>query len=687
VAKLWPSLSVLLVVVMLLFLAPTLLLLPAQIVSADGAAVTQEVAGSLSFNESLPGEWWPFTAGDNGINATYGLYFAQYTRADVKRTAAQGVVPNCAFRNYTTASGSVSGSLSGSLSLAWIAFNFNLKYPNTTLYHDYGTGAHFGWMAGRGHFYATNTSNNFTFAFIADFDSDNGNMSNAMGKGFLMSVEENGTFGKTNGTDPETNKIIGDFNFTKSGANYTATYNFRIYPPNEVYDLSWLNVTGGVVQEPTDDISAPLALLDFETDGPQVTPTNMTTDFEEVGWGKDSPKVVTTGRLGVGGDMVVARNTALYLELDGLNSTVRIMGTTINNIYIDDTNTGNRTGDGSPYGKLWELLALFIPNQLLPVNDNFTQEGYTLTPFGMLYEGTQCYAGTENFAFATINISSSLSDALQWSVDHSYGLYPTPKVTSVIPASASPGATLNVTITGKYFLRADNYVANSGSVSFGPNITVNSYTIKNSSAIGNEITANITIAGDAPTGARNVNVTSCFGYSSGSGTDPYETGTKVDGFSVVTAGSGVEGHVSFLRSKLSPDPTWETGLVVRGFVGGSKVWEQSTTTNDTGVFTITGLTPGTYDIGIKNGTTLSKVVTGVVLNSTAVVDFGALLEGDIAVPKDNKCNILDLSALGGVFGTTTSIGGPGDLNRDGKVNILDLSALGGNFGLVGQLPW
>jgi C1A family cysteine protease len=166
-----------------------------------------------------------------------------------------------------------------------------------------------------------------------------------------------------------------------------------------------------------------------------------------------------------------------------------------------------------------------------------------------------------------------------------------------------------------------------------------------------------------------------------------ENKTVTAHFAVVT-GATLVGNATFLRKEAPPDPTWQAGLVVRGFVGGNKTWERNVTTNDTGVFTITGLTPGTYDIGMKNHTTLSKVVSGVTLSSTANVSFGDPKEGD--VNDDNKCNILDLSALGSSFGL--NIGPPpynkwADFNRDDKVNILDLSALGGNFGLNGQQPW
>ena len=508
--------SIFAVLTLLILLAPAVILAPGGNV-AQADAVTEEIEATFSFNETALGDWWTFMAGEGGIQPP-GPCLEQYTRENVVRSNT--TLANCGFRNYTTGSGNVTGGgLDGNLSLAWLTFNFNQKYPyNTTespLYHDYGSGAHFGFMVGRGHI-----SSDLTFVFVADFDSDNAAMSNVVGKGFLTSVEENGTFAG--------HKIIGDFNITKTGASYTGTYNLRIYPPNEVYDLGLLNVTGGVLGEWRDPIATPLALLDYMSDGPYPTPLNKTTDFEEIAWGRDPIKTVTTGHLGVNGTMDLSRNTALYLEV--MTTSVRIQGTTACNLYINDTDTGVRAGDGSSYGDLYELLLLYIPDQQLPLGEFFYQQnGYTFTPFGMLNPSTECYAGTEYYAFTGVAIESTLGTvAQQWSVDHSYGLYPHPKVASVTPGGGMPGATINVTIKGKYFLRAagqkSGWVPNSGSVDFGPGITVNSYSIKNSSPIDNEITASITIAGDAATGSRDVNVTSCFGYSNSTGTAPYLSG-------------------------------------------------------------------------------------------------------------------------------------------------------------------
>jgi hypothetical protein len=71
-----------------------------------------------------------------------------------------------------------------------------------------------------------------------------------------------------------------------------------------------------------------------------------------------------------------------------------------------------------------------------------------------------------------------------------------PTMNSVSPGQAAQGQTLNITITGANFLGAT-------AVSFGSGITVNSFTVTNST----EIVANITVGANATVGPRNVSVT------------------------------------------------------------------------------------------------------------------------------------------------------------------------------------
>lgn len=71
-----------------------------------------------------------------------------------------------------------------------------------------------------------------------------------------------------------------------------------------------------------------------------------------------------------------------------------------------------------------------------------------------------------------------------------------PTITSVSPSKGAQGQTLAMTITGTSFTGAT-------SVSFGPRIAVNSFTVNSST----EITGNITIGASAPLGPRDVEVT------------------------------------------------------------------------------------------------------------------------------------------------------------------------------------
>ena len=687
--KLGKAFSILVVFTLLILLAPAVMLAPpGNVAQADGVCNnTKQIEATFTFNEVEPGDWWPFTAGSGGIQPP-GPDLEQYTRDHV----IVGVnLPGCGFRNYTTGAGTVAGDLNGSMDLSWLSTNFSMKYNNAPqLYHDYGETAHFGWMMGRGHYYEEgNTTNNFTFVFALDFDSDP-DITNAVGYGLMLSVEENGIFGPMSNPPELRHKIIGAFDFTKSGAVYTWNLHLRNYDPSEVFDLGILTVDGGVLQENTDAIHAGVDLLNFKVHGPHPTCHNVTTDFEEVTWGRDPIKTVTSGHLGVGGEMDITRNTILYLEINLGAGTVRIQGTTGNNIYVNDTDTGVRAGDGSKYGELYELLLLYIHDQTLPIGEFFSQFGYTFTSFEMFNMSTGWYEGSENFADARIDIESAVGVSLQHSVDHSYGLYPHPKVENVGPPGGKENTTMDVTISGKYFLRAagakSGWVNNSGSVDFGENITVNSYTINTNSPINNSITANITIAADAPPGPRVVNVTSCFNYTNGNGTAPYLSG--LGSFSVVAGNATLEGHISYISRGTAPDARWAQPFTVRCFEQGNlnnELWSQNATTDNNGVFTITGLAPGTYDIGIKNYTCLSELNTSVTLtnNITNVVDFGTTNEGDSN--GNDAVTGMDFSILAGVFNTAPA-GNPNcDFNRDNAVTGMDFSLLAGNFNTVGPL--
>jgi len=679
----------------------------------NGEAVTEEIEAAFSFTVTSAGSWHTYELGSGGVqpvgNERLGL--VQYTRQNVELWGAAQRVPGCEFREYTTGSGTTTstvGELNGTLTMEWISNRFNRTYDHTPIY---ATTTDFGWMWGRGRF-DEGGGDSFAFVWIADFDC-NDDMTAATGKGFMHSVEENGRFGDMGNPIEARHHIMGTLDIVLSGGTYSGSFHLRNYPPNEVYDVGAINITGGVLQELTDDIAPQLTILNVTTDGPMNTPTDLEQQpgFEEIAWGKDPIKIVTASpRLGSNGTMDLTRNTLLYLNqsVDAENNTwVRIQGNPACVLHIDDTyNVTNNTEGGD--GELYEILLLSLPYDMLKVQPLaplfFDQAGYTFCPFGTVNGqptaqiGT--YMGAESFADAVIYIEATVGEADQFSIDVSYGLYAHPKVSSnsVTPNSGKPGDTMNVTITGKYFLRATNKtpdgtpMPNSGSVDFGPNITVINYKIDNATnPIDNSITATISIDGDAPIETRNVTVTSCFGYSNGNGVAPYKSGTLVDGFSIVAGNATLEGHISYLSRGTAPDPKWAQPFLVRIFQAGNldnELWSGTASTDNNGVFTITGLSPGACDIGIKNCTCLSELNASVTLanNVTNVVDFGTTREGDSN--GDDAVVILDFSILAGAFGSTPASGNwnPNcDFDRNGAVVILDFSLLAGNFGQAGPL--
>jgi len=150
---------------------------------------------------------------------------------------------------------------------------------------------------------------------------------------------------------------------------------------------------------------------------------------------------------------------------------------------------------------------------------------------------------------------------------------------------------------------------------------------------------------------------------------------------VITA--TLEGHVTFPGRVSPPDSGWIEDFTVRFFQGGSETgWSPiNATTNNTGVFNITGLDPGTYNVSIKNWTCLSELVTGVTLTAgnTTVVDFGTTREGDCN--GDNWVTLEDRSLLYAGWDTEEVIQGGCycDLNRDGWLTLEDRSLMYANW--------
>jgi len=143
----------------------------------------------------------------------------------------------------------------------------------------------------------------------------------------------------------------------------------------------------------------------------------------------------------------------------------------------------------------------------------------------------------------------------------------------------------------------------------------------------------------------------------------------------------LQGRVGLQRpGKPVPDPSWVVSLTVT-FNGTPH--PEMVLTDQEGRFTLEGLTPGTYVVGVKNFHALSKVRSNVQLTAgtNPEVYFDILLEGD--ADDNDVVNITDFSILKDGF---NPVNDPrADFTQDGTVNISDFSLLKDNFGGTGDL--
>jgi len=118
------------------------------------------------------------------------------------------------------------------------------------------------------------------------------------------------------------------------------------------------------------------------------------------------------------------------------------------------------------------------------------------------------------------------------------------------------------------------------------------------------------------------------------------------------------------------------------------VWQGNRTTNNTGWFNITDVPVGTYDIGIKNWTCLSEVVSNVTVigGVGAVVDFGTTREGD--VNNDDYVGLDDYTLIVAAYDSVPGSGNWNDccdFNRDSYVGLDDYTVLVNHYDMIGEL--
>ena len=118
--------------------------------------------------------------------------------------------------------------------------------------------------------------------------------------------------------------------------------------------------------------------------------------------------------------------------------------------------------------------------------------------------------------------------------------------------------------------------------------------------------------------------------------DDYLNWTRVvNGTVEVVPSATLEGNVTF-TGRGGPGLKWIESFNVSLYAAGgtpsptNALWTGSVITNTTGFFTISNITSDTYDIGIKNWTSLSVLKTSVTLTGgvPTQVDFGEIKQGD-----------------------------------------------------------
>jgi hypothetical protein len=156
---------------------------------------------------------------------------------------------------------------------------------------------------------------------------------------------------------------------------------------------------------------------------------------------------------------------------------------------------------------------------------------------------------------------------------------------------------------------------------------------------------------------------------------------------IVACETILDGHVDLQGRPAAPDASWVTDLTVNFWQGAVLVATETPTTDDAGDFSVSGVTPGTYDICVKSSHALSRKATGVVIVAceTTPVGFGTLLEGDAT--NDDVITLADYSALYVAYGSTPSDGNwnPNcDFNENDAVDLGDYSLLYTNYGQAGD---
>jgi len=599
-------------------------------------------------------------------NATIGSVISQFSRPWMILNQPGDNNTGARFFNMSTASGSISGDLSGSIDFQWNRLDFATPYfNNSDWFITTPTGC------GILYINATMTDTilgNLTIVGVADLDYKG---TSTKGEGRVMTVESWDT-GLTTAPD---RVLIGDVSYTISGTTITGTFDLRNYSKTPVGLEGRVNTTqeyllleGQLKTDEEDWITNETVRFSQYSQPPVdagVIP-GFRIVLEEMAPGREVNQTITAGDMGVGGTISLMRT--------GVLEVYKVSGQDVPQASV----TATRTIENNWGSDMSATMGGIARTIVLVDMSNFTlttgvdQRSYTIMPsYSEGYECTGYYAGFESYVVPDTHISLSL---YLKGIDYRYVLMPTPVVSSVSPVAGYPNDSFQATINGKWFLV--NTTFHPLTIDFGAGITAD---WQNCTVVSDtEVKVNITIAGGAATGPRDVSVKK-----------RGQTGTLVDGFGV---GAGINGHVDLQSRPAPPNAQWAIPIEVRFFQGASQVRSANVTLDQNGNFSVGGLANGTYDIGVKSPLTASRLNSSIAVTGITVVDFGTLLSGDVNDGRVGEDP--DYISLGDYTRTVTaydSVPASGnwniacDFNVDSYVGLDDYTLAVTNYDTVGEM--
>jgi C1A family cysteine protease len=157
----------------------------------------------------------------------------------------------------------------------------------------------------------------------------------------------------------------------------------------------------------------------------------------------------------------------------------------------------------------------------------------------------------------------------------------------------------------------------------------------------------------------------------------------------------LQGHVDLKRKYPAGNSTWVTPLVVRFFDNATKLEAGfspiNVTTDAYGNFTATGVGVGTYDVGVKNWTSLSRMSLGEVFSAgnTTTINFtttGVLIDAD--TDDDDQVKLADYNRV--LANYNAKPGDPNwnamyDFDRSGKIDLADYNLALTNYNAKGDI--